>query len=282
MVLSKSTAAMNSSSSSFSYPASVVLLLLLSLLCVFPNTGECQTFSCPEGTMASQRLNIGDKFVLCLFISAQPSPRSKMSFELKVDRHTSVLMQESGTIASNFLRGSSSEAAVYTWASASSVDASPIDCDNPTTGCSTEGGADSTSCRRSSCPQIYMTPQLVVPFVNLEITLRHGLLQSFRWTNGCFNDCNADSCLASPAMLTFGGGPLPQPVGQGSAASNACGVSREGDGCTPPGECPLVVFVTWTGTDSRHRTLSTSSVNYNWLRSNGLGARYNNPTSLFR
>jgi len=232
---------------------------------ISPRWIAAQSFSCNAGTPATDSLTIGDKFVLCVL-----TQNRKMSFEVAVNTYSSLLLQGSGAASASII----GQQNVFTWASAGNSDASPLNCEDS----SCSGG----NCYSSvSCPQTYMTSDYVVPYVNLKIVLDKGLLHNFRWVNGCFKDCDDSSCVKSPGRITLNGSTVSEESGEGAHEASMCGKLRSSDPCKDPEACPLVIFVTWEGSDRRGRGLSSGSYSYGWLRYNGLGAPIKDVTALF-
>jgi len=235
---------------------------------------QSSAFSCEEGTVPTESLQIGDKFVLCILTSLPTS--NKMSFEVTVDAYSSLLLRGSGAASESFLSQQSDSSKVYLWASAGGSDASPLNCEISRCNSSVDCENNSTS-----CPQTYMTNDLVVPYVNLQLVLAKGLLTTFQWVNGCFTDCDDASCVKSPGSVSFNGPVAVAESGDGVPEASMCGTLRSSDACKDPEACPVVVFVTWEGTDRRGRRLSSGSLAYGWLRSKNLASPFKTVTSLF-
>lgn len=221
---------------------SCVALMLGCVLTLSANAGSGRP-RCNLGNAVEY--GVGESAMFCVFLST--NPLRKMIFRLKVDEHSTMMLQGSQKLTIE--EGTSQP--VYTWISGTqAADAFPLDC---------ASDAEDERARGSvvSCPQIYASGSHVAKVLNLVINLQDGHVSSFAWDNGC-SACAPSSCMLSSKTLDV----MSQPRRQAGGHFNTGACGEDVPKC-PPGdqnECDMKVFVTWAGTDKDGRNLKSAGL----------------------
>jgi hypothetical protein len=140
-----------------------------------------------------------------------------------------------------------------------------------------------------SCPQIYMTTSHVVPLASLVAVLNNGTLENLVWDNQC-QTCPtlSDQCIAGRLSLTLANSTstqqyLTENPNSKLTDNSICSVLQSD--CAPTNttgvNCDFRVLLTWMGTDSNGKRLTSSSLRLTQFSGQSVGSMWDSVANSF-
>jgi len=244
------------------------------------------------------RAGIGSIIPLCIFvmsapkgddptaISYEPPQIKSMSFGVPVDTYAMLDLSHS---FEKFNGPSRDQDKLFAWATgASTVTAWPRECalnegveptfhniDNRTTA--------------FSCPQVYRTTSHVVPLASLVAVMNNGTLENLVWDNQC-QTCPtlSDECVAGRLSLTMASASstqqyLTENPNSKLTDNSICSVPYTD--CAPTNStginCDFRILLTWMGTDSNGKRLTSSSLRLTQFSGQSVGSMWDSVANSF-
>lgn len=242
------------------------------------------------------KVTIGTVIPLCVFVMSAPKnditstafeePQIKsMAFGVTVDTYSMLTLNNT---FSGFNHPERDQDNIYAWVTGA-----------PTTTawareCALEEGTPATfpnidRTTAYSCPQLVMTSENVVPIASLVAIMENGVLKNLIWDNEC-QTCptTSDLCIAGKLSLTLQSLSATQLYLTGNEYSattrnRICSVPQTNckPNLTTGINCDFRILLTWQGTDSKGKRLTSSSLRMTQFSGQSVGSMWNSVANSF-